>query len=47
MGETVDFSRKSDPLTFLKKIGDGKITIKREKELQKDLNNNMKNMKRK
>ena len=42
MGETLDFNTKNDPLTFLKKIGDGKMTIKREKELQKDLNNNVK-----
>ena len=31
-GETVGFSRKNDPLTFLK----------RAKELQEDLNNNIK-----
>ena len=41
-GETVDFSRKNDPLTLLKKIRDGKITIERAKELQKYLNNNIK-----
>ena len=32
MGETVDFSRKNDPLTF----------PKRAKELQEGLNNNIK-----
>ena len=41
--ETVDFSGKNDPLTFLKKIRDGKIIIERGKELQQDLNNNIKN----
>ena len=41
-GETVDFSRKNDPLTLLKKIRDGKITIETAKELQKYLNNNIK-----
>ena len=41
-GETVDFSRKNDPSTLLKKIRDGKITIERAKELQKYLNNNIK-----
>ena len=46
-GETVDFSGKNDPLTFLKKIRDGKITIERAKELQEDFNNNIKNTKKK
>ena len=54
MGETVNFSRKNDPLTLLKKtfkkikkLSDGKITIERVKELQVDLNNNIKDTKRK
>ena len=43
-GETVDFSRKNDPLTLLKNIRDGKITVERAKlpKLQKYLNNNIK-----
>ena len=41
-GETVDFTGKNDPLIFLKKIRDSKITIERAKELQEDLNNNIK-----
>ena len=40
--KTVEFSNKNDPLTFLTKIRDGKITIERAKELQEDLNNNIK-----
>ena len=46
-GETVDFCRKNGPLTFLKKIRDGKITIERAKELQEDLNNNIKKIRKK
>ena len=46
-GETVDFSGKNDPLTFLKKIRDGKIIIERAKELQEDFNNNIKKTKKK
>ena len=46
-GETIDFTGKNHPLTIHKKIRDGKITLEREKELQKDLNNNIKNTKRK
>ena len=45
-GGGVDFSRKNDPLTFLKKIRDGKITIERAKELQEDLNNNIKKIRK-
>ena len=45
-GETVDFSGKNDPLTFLQKIRDGKITMKRAKELQEDLNNNIKKIRK-
>ena len=40
--KTVEFSNKNDPLTFLTKIRDGKMTIERAKELQEDLNNNIK-----
>ena len=32
-GETIDFTKKNDPLTFLKRIRDGKITLERAKEL--------------
>ena len=46
-GEAVNFSRKNDPLTFLEKIRDNKITIKRANKLQEDPNNNKKNTKRK
>ena len=46
-GETVDFSGKNDPLTFLKKIRDGKIIIERAKELQEDFNDNIKITKKK
>ena len=45
-GETVDFSGKNDPLTFLERIRDGKITIERAKELQEDFNNNIKKYKK-
>ena len=45
-GETVDFSGKNDPLTFLEKIRNGKITIERAKELQEDFNNNIKKYKK-
>ena len=41
-GETVNFSGNNDSSTFFKKIRDGKITIERAKELQEDLNNNIK-----
>ena len=40
-GETIDFTGKNDPLTLLKKIRDDKITLEIAKELQKDLNNNI------
>ena len=40
--KTVEFSNKNDPLAFLTKIRDGKMTIERAKELQEDLNNNIK-----
>ena len=43
--ETVNFSKNNDPFTFLKNIRDGKITIERAKELQEDLNNNIKKKK--
>ena len=46
-GETIDFTGKNHRLTILKKIRDGKITLERPKELQKDLNNNIKNTKSK
>ena len=41
-GEEVDFTGKNDPLTSIKKIRDGKITLERATELQEDLNNNIK-----
>ena len=45
-GETIDFTGKNDPLTLLKKIRDGKMTIEREKELQEDLNNSIKKLRK-
>ena len=45
-GETADFSQKNDPLTILKKIKDGKVTIERPKLLQEDLNNNIKKLRK-
>ena len=38
------FYWKNDPLTLLEKIRDGKITLERAKELQEDLNNNLKKL---
>ena len=45
-GETIDFTGKNDPLTLLKKIRDSKITLERAKELQEDLNNNNKKIRK-
>ena len=45
-GEEIDFSRKNDPLTLLIKIRNGKITIERAKELQEDLDNNVKKLRK-
>ena len=45
-GDTIDFSRKNDPLTLLKKVRDGKITLERAKELQEYLNNNIKKLRK-
>ena len=41
-GETFNFTGKNDPLTLLKKIRGGKITLERAKELQEGLNKNIK-----
>ena len=47
-GETYYFTGKNDPLSLLNKIRDGEITKEKAKELQKELNNNIKKiMKRK
>ena len=45
-GDTIDFSRKNDPLTLLKKVRDGKITLERAKELQEYLNSNIKKLRK-
>ena len=45
-GDTINFSKKNDPLTLLKKIRDGKITVERAKVLQEDLNNNIKKLRK-
>ena len=45
-GEEVDFTGKNDPLTSIKKIRDGKITLERATELQEDLNNNIKKIRK-
>ena len=45
-GEEIDFSRKNYPLTLLIKIRNGKITIERAKELQEDLDNNVKKLRK-
>ena len=45
-GETIDFTGKNYPLTLLKKIRDGKMTIKRAKELQENLNNSIKKLRK-
>ena len=46
-GETYYFTGKNDPLSLLNKIRDGEITKEKAKELQKELNNNIKIKKRK
>ena len=43
-GDKINFSKKNDPLTLLKNIRDGKITVERAKVLQEDLNNNIKKL---
>ena len=45
-GETIDFTRKNNPLTLLKKIRNGKITLERANELQEDLNNAIKKIRK-
>ena len=45
-GETIDFTGKNDHLTLLKKNRDSKITLERAKELQEDLNNNNKKIRK-
>ena len=45
-GEKIDFTGKNYLLTLLKKIRDSKITLERAKELQEDLNNNIKRHKK-
>ena len=45
-GETIDFTRKNNPLTLLKKIRNGKITLERAKQLQEDLNNTIKKIRK-
>ena len=45
-GETIDFTRKNNPLTLLKKIRNGKITLETANELQKDLNNAIKKIRK-
>ena len=38
-GDTINFSKKNDPLTLLKRIRDSKITVERARVLQEGLNN--------
>ena len=45
-GETIDFTRKNNPLALLKKIRNGKITLQRANELQEDLNNAIKKIRK-
>ena len=45
-GDTIDFSKKTDPLTLLKEIRDGKITVERARVLQEDFNNNIKKLRK-
>ena len=45
-GETYYFTGKNDPLSLLNKIRDGEITKEKAKELQKELNNNIKKIKK-
>ena len=45
-GNTIDFSKKTDPLTLLKKIRDGKITVERARVLQEDFNNNIEKLRK-
>ena len=45
-GETIDFTRKNNPLTLLKKIRNGKITLETANELQEDLNNAIKKIRK-
>ena len=45
-GNTIDFSKKTDPLTLLKKIRDGKITVERTRVLQEDFNNNIEKLRK-
>ena len=45
-GETIDFTRKNNPLALLKKIRNGKITLERANELQEDLNNAIKKIRK-
>ena len=44
--EKFDFTEKNDPLTLLKKIRDGKITLERAKDLQEDFSNNIKKIRK-
>ena len=45
-GDTIDFSKKNDPLTLLNKIRNGKITIEKAEGLQEDLDNNIKKLRK-
>ena len=44
--DTIDFSRKTDPLTLPKKIRDGKIKVERARVLQEHFNNNIKKLRK-
>ena len=45
-GDTIDFRKKTDPLTLLKKIRDGKTTAEGARVLQEDFNNNIKKLRK-
>ena len=45
-GETFNFTGKNDPLTLLKNIRDGKTTLEKAKDLQENLNNSIKKLRK-